>query len=128
MSGYGSSYFRHDCTERGCFLAGQTSWDDLIACFPRGIRPTDVDGMVEINGHHLFLEEKRAGQTLENGQRHALAALARKPRTIVVVFRPGITSELEVLTMPNPKGYQPTSRAGLQHLLRSWAAYADSQP
>jgi hypothetical protein len=129
VTGYRSSYFRHDCAgEAGCYVRTLPSWDDLIECFPRGIRPTDVDGMVEINGHVLFLEQKQAGAHLQEGQRRAFLSLAEHDGVTVVVFRPGRRSELEVLILDGtpPVGYQPVDRAWLTDWLRGWAQAADS--
>ena len=54
---------------------------DWSAFFPRtflfgDIRPTDIDGFVEINGHHLFLEHKGNGVPIKDGQFNALLSLA----------------------------------------------------
>ena len=54
--------------------------------FVRKIRPTDIDGFVEINGHHLFLEHKGSGVPIKDGQFKALLSLARKPNTTVVII------------------------------------------
>lgn len=128
MTGYRCKHFRYDCQQRGCYIDLLPSWDDLIEVFPRHIRPTDVDGMVEINGHILILEEKTQGKPLDNGQRRALKALTERPHTTVVVFRPGSVSDLEVLILANgatPEGYQRVSRDWFRGWLRAWARAAD---
>lgn len=127
MSGYRSKFFRHDCESQGCYCDQLPCWDDLIEAFPRRIRPTDVDGMVEINGHVLFLEEKRAGKGLEEGQRRALAALSSRPDITTVFFRP-LGGDLEVLIYGEgpPKGWQRRSRDWFVWWLSAWADHADS--
>ena len=124
MTGYRSKFFRHDCAD-GCYVENLPSWDDLIECFPRRIRPTDIDGFVEINDHLLFLEEKCAGRGPDPGQRKALAALATRPRVTTVFFRPGSASELEVLIFPNPEGWKPVTRSWFKDWLRAWVTNAE---
>jgi hypothetical protein len=128
MTGYSSSFFRHKCADRGCYYAQLPCWDDIIDCFPRRIRPTDVDGLVEINGHFLFLEEKRAGVSPDEGQRRALLGLSRTPGFTVVFFRPGARSELEVLILGDgdPQGWQPMTRVAFLDWIRGWAEAADA--
>jgi hypothetical protein len=56
LTGYRSSALRHECLRDGCFQDRLPSWDWMAGCFPRGIMPTDLDGVVEINGHVLFID------------------------------------------------------------------------
>lgn len=134
MTGYGSSYFRHKCDDGNCYYEQLPNWDDLIACLPRDIRPTDVDGMVEINGHVLFLEEKRPGVMLHEGQRRALWSLSGRDNITTMFFRPRQalqpTTDLECLVFGNgpPQGWQPRSREWLKDWLAEWAAHADNNP
>lgn len=126
MTGYRSSFFRHDCSKRGCYVDQLPSWNDLIEAFPRGIRPTDVDGMVEINGHVLFMEEKSEGKSLEPGQKYALDALASRPGITVLCMRPHLDGmEVLILGMGEPKGWQHVTRQQLIDWLRWWATRAD---
>lgn len=114
---------RHDCGLRGCYLEQLPPWDDYIECFPRNIRPTDVDGMVEIDGRFLFMEEKQAGVPLQTGQRIALRRLADFHGITVVIFRPGVTADLEVLIYDGspPQGFQPYTRDQFKSWLTNWA-------
>ncbi len=127
MSGYASSYFRHKCAVNGCYYEALPNWDDLIAAFPRSIRPTDIDGMVEINGHFLFLEEKRQGQAPDAGQLRAFKALAQQPHTTVAFIRPSRLGALEVLTWEDgePSGWQARDRIWFTDWLHTWATRAD---
>lgn len=127
MTGYRSRFFRHTCQGQGCYVAQLPSWDDLIECFPRNIRPTDIDGLVEINGHFLFLEEKRAGASPDEGQRRALVELSKRERTTVVFMRPGVVADLDVLVLVGGKGtgWIPYSREEFRTWLVAWAARAD---
>ena len=128
MTGYRSKFFRHNCCDRGCYVEQLPAWDDLLEAFPRRIRPSDIDGMVEVNGNFLFLEEKCAGKGPDEGQRLAFRALSSIPRVTVVFFRPafpGADDPLEVLTFPNPTGWQPITRDQFKHWLTQWAISAD---
>lgn len=51
---------RHDCARRGCYKDRLPDWAMLAGCFDPEphVRPLDVDGAVEQNGHCLFLENK----------------------------------------------------------------------
>lgn len=118
---------RHRCSRDGCYLSQLPSWDAYIECLPRKIRPTDVDGMVEINGRFLFMEEKQAGKGPEVGQRTALRRLADLPGVTVIFFRPGANSDLEVLIYDGtePLGFRPCSRNQFRAWLTKWARDAD---
>jgi hypothetical protein len=130
MSGYSSQFFRYDCRTRGCYNEQLPCWNDLIDCFPRRIRPTDVDGMVEINDHFLFMEEKGPGVKLEEGQRLALRRLSTRPRVTTAFFRPGRRSDQEVLILGQGEalGWQSWSREHLRTWIRDWARTADESP
>jgi len=125
MTGYISKHFRHQCDDQGCYITQLPSWDDLLPSFPRGIRPTDIDGMVEINDHVLFIEEKRAGVAPDEGQRRAMYALATRERVTVVFIRPGRTTDLQVLIFPNPDGWKEVGREWFKQWLTEWAESAD---
>jgi hypothetical protein len=130
VTGYRSQHFRYDCSTGGCYVANLPSWDDMLACFPRGIRPTDVDGMVEINGHVLILEEKQAGVALQHGQGQAFRTLARMGAT-VMVFRPRPDGRVDLLTMTpqsGPDGWQPVGRDEFHARVRGWVTAADAAP
>jgi hypothetical protein len=128
VTGYRCSKLRHECTRDGCYLAALPEWEDIIACFPRNIRPTDIDGMVEINGNFLFLEEKSAKKSLDAGQRIALKELSRNPNTTVLVFRPGRAADMEVMVLKDgqTEGFQDCSKSQFLHWIQRWARNADS--
>lgn len=127
VTGYRSSFFRHQCATLGCYIDSLPCWDDMIELFPRKIRPTDVDGFVEINGQFLFLEEKVRGKGPEEGQRKALKLLATLPGVTVAFFRPGKVADYEVLIFDGsePQGWRECSRNQWYAWLRKWAQTAD---
>jgi hypothetical protein len=127
LPGYMSSAYRYDCQSSGCYMTSLPSWERFNECFMRGIQPTDVDGLVEINGHFLFLEEKGAGVPMTQGQRQALRRLADLPSVTVIVFRP-LGDDLEVMVMPDPAVWQPFTTDAFYELISTWALVADSAP
>ncbi len=127
MTGYRSKFLRHSCQRSGSYIDRLPCWDDLITVFPRNIRPMDVDGMVEIGGQFLFLEEKQAGKGVEAGQGAALRMLSRLPGVTVAIFRPGAASDYEVLLYEDGhgSGFVPATRDQFHSWLRAWALSAD---
>jgi len=84
-------------------------WTPLNNCFKRGIRFTDVDGIVEANRHFLLLEGKSKNAYLPKGQRMALERLAKLAEFTIIVFRgdpPNLSTvtEWEVLGKNKQKG------------------------
>lgn len=66
---------RGDIKDWASVKANWWEWGWLSDVFPRGISPTDIDALVEINGKFLFIETKAPGKTVETGQRLALERL-----------------------------------------------------
>lgn len=126
MTGYMCKEFRHRCSEKGCYLSLLPSWDDIIERLPGAIRPTDIDGMVECSGHFLFIEEKTAGKSMDEGQRKALVRQGAQPNTTVVVIRPiaGSVTGMQVLWYPNPNGFQDITRDEFLDWVADWGTYA----
>jgi hypothetical protein len=60
---------RHACGAGNCFKDRYLpDWGMLDKCFPRDIKPSDVDGVVEINSHLLWLEWKSEAKKVPRGQ------------------------------------------------------------
>jgi hypothetical protein len=127
MTGFKHSTFRHKCPDDGCYINRLPSWDYMDGCFPRGIIPTDVDGMVEINGSFLFLEEKRANACPPPGQLAALKSLSRLDRVHVALLRPSAVSEMQLLVLRNGcgTGWQDVTREDIRWWLAKWGDAAD---
>lgn len=131
MTGYRSERFNHNCETDGCYHAQLPAWDDLIESFPPGVYPTDIDGMVELDGHVLFMEQKRAGGSLHGGQRMAFRYLGRLGGVTVVIFRTRAhDNDLDVLIFDDgtPQGFQRRTREWLCAWLAQWSANARSNP
>ena len=76
-------------------------WTPYNDCFPRSIRIGDVDGMVEIGSHFLFLEAKPPGKMPTRGQQYAFERLVNLSDRITYVVLNGIpptgVSELTIV-------------------------------
>ncbi len=68
------------------FYHTRVDWNFLNKCFPRDIRPTDIDGFVEINGCGLILEHKQQGQDIPHGQELLFSNICRENKISVLVF------------------------------------------
>jgi hypothetical protein len=137
MTGYRSRHFRWKCEDKGCYHEQLPEWDDLIECFPGRIMPTDIDGMVELNGHFLFLEQKSPDKGIEHGQGMALRGLCKMPGVTAVIFRPAVMTDLECLVygaegalLPGWEpydGFKPHSREEFRTWLREWSGRASKE-
>ncbi len=69
------------------FMARLWDWAILDGCFPGSrIRPTDVDGLVERNGHFLFIEAKGLGVDITTGQEILFRRLSELPKVSVLIL------------------------------------------
>lgn len=83
-----------DCPSGGrCYVKEHMpDWEILDGCFPPRVRPTDVDGAVELNGHVLFFEWKGLEARFPDGQRYMYLAMTRdapKQRVLVIFGNKG---------------------------------------
>ena len=132
MSPYRSSAFRHDCAVNGCYVSTFPDWEWMRGCFPRVIMPSDVDGLVEINGHFLAIEAKGAGVSIPQPQRWAFKALAAEEAFTVLFIRDTPDPELfEFLVydgVSEPAGFQQATKGELILWLTTWGENANSSP
>ncbi|WP_288337888.1 hypothetical protein [uncultured Gordonia sp.] len=133
MTGYASNLFRHNCSTKGCYYDTLPDWSWMNEVFPRGIMPTDIDGMVEMNSRFLFIEQKQPGVGLKSGgQGVAMRRLSRLPGVTVVLFRPapGTPGGYEYLFLVDGKGsgWIQCSIEDFKTWLRLWCDYAQSAP
>lgn len=120
---------RYRCSRDGCYHDQLPDWTDINACFPGAIRPTDIDGMVEINGNVLFLEQKSTGASITTGQARAFAELSRKQGVTVLAIRPGRETECELLFYRDGKGsgWEKCYRSDLLQWLSLWSDNAKAR-
>lgn len=119
----------------------ESEWDYafLEDCFSRRIRPSDIDGIVERNGHFLVLEAKLPGGYVSEGQRIMLNELVRlphrrhagRPAFTVVVFwgkcpRKGGAGVQEMQVWGDDRGRQPATNDDLRAFCSMWNEMAGS--
>ena len=125
---------RYNCEKTGCFnLKRRPKIEVFDDCFPGRIAMTDVDSLVEINCHFLFMEfkSKAAPATLPTGQRILYENLTKHLNfTVAIISGDAETMEIESLTwvyggkMSPPK---PVSLDQLRQRFKEWAEYARQQ-
>lgn len=123
-------------------LAARTwDWTFLNDAFPRGktgakITVGDLDGMVEISGHFLFIEVKSATAKPPTGQRIALERLAMTSPYITVIYLfghyPDTVVRWEILKMGTQgklvtRMVTGTSKEFMQ-AVNNWHNYARQHP
>ena len=113
------------------FMAGLWNWDILKGCFGTNkIRPTDIDGCVERNGHTLVIEAKGPKVPLPVGQLLMFEAWAKTCYfTVIVVWGNPDLPEAMMVFMPGgeirPK--EPIDLAGFRKFTTEWYKWADAQ-
>lgn len=104
-------------------------WSLLQGCFPPGVRPTDVDGAVELRGHVLFLEWKGANAPLTRGQEIMFETMTRdapKQRVLVLFGEKGSPKRASLFY----RGKRRTRECDISWLrsyCKGWAAMATGQ-
>lgn len=79
MNGYTETNLRNPAVEL-------IDWGFLNDCFAgTNIKVSDIDGVVERNGSFLYLENKRHGESMKDGQRFTLEAFAKEGHTVILV-------------------------------------------
>lgn len=127
------------------FARGRWRWDEYgySSAFGGRITFTDVDGLVERNGHFLFIEQKQytpdqcGPYYLPKGQEIALERLARLPQ-FTVLYVAGDASDcspwwIKNLTTMKVDDYRDTPdaderRGKLTRLFEAWWTLADTLP
>jgi hypothetical protein len=114
----------------------------LVAPFGRGVSHGDIDGAIESNGHHLFIEFKHPGESMGLGQIFSLSKLVYKGDTVFVVYAEqhgGVYENCMVVTaitiMQRDKGFTdpvsysiPASLQSFHDLETVWFQLAASAP
>jgi hypothetical protein len=68
------------------YIESIVDWSYLNDCFDRGIQVTDIDGIVEANGHFLMLEAKPATKPVGYGQRKMFGQFASMEKCFVLIL------------------------------------------
>ncbi len=121
---------QHKCTRQtGCYKEKfLPDWGILDGCFPRNIKPSDIDGVIEINGHVLFLEWKPKDKPLSNGQRRMFLTMTRdapKQQVFIVYGDKDVPFEIELIQHGERKFRQPCDLGLLRWLCAQWGIVAD---
>lgn len=121
---------RHKCTEGNCFKERYLpDWGILKDCFPRGIMPSDVDGIVEVNGYVLMLEWKTPGGALSTGQRIMFESMTRDSKKIrvLVIFGPkGEPQHIQLFQNGKARFKQKVDLEFLRWYCEEWALFAEN--
>lgn len=73
--------------DRLSFAHAAWDWSCFDECFSGAVRMSDIDGVVEANGHVLFVEAKPAYEPgLSVGQLRLFRTLSELPRVTVLVL------------------------------------------
>lgn len=104
-----------------------TDWGEiLLGCeLPRGIQPSDIDGIIEINDRFLVLEKKRIGEPMLKGQRMLLDRLAHRRGFTVLTLTVG-QDGVEMLTNHRTGQTERTNPAEFIAKVEKWAQLADA--
>lgn len=117
---------------RDAYRDAAWDWSVLSGCFGNGIKPSDIDGMVERHGYFLFLEAKPVGGRMSGGQQIALRLLSKKPLVSVVVFCgdrsavPPLVTEVALIIGGEVYAIAPADLEFLRRVVWHWYQSADA--
>jgi hypothetical protein len=97
----------------------------------RGISPTDIDAIVEINNHFLMAETKDAGTGIKNGQMRTINALMRTGLFTFIARwgkAPPGDSAYSLNFFGKREIFCPPIVETEEKKIASWADWADKQP
>ena len=117
--------------DRGIVARELWDWAILDGCWGNDkVHPSDVDGHLEINGFHLFLEGKPLSYvwTGTKGQERALWSLILDGRSTVIVFYGSDSTPREYQRLGFDDVPVPCTPQGARDLVARWASWARQQP
>lgn len=128
---------RHQCGKDGenCYMDTLWDWSPFNDCFgDSGIKISDVDGIVERNGHFLILDGKRPNlrgqREISDGHRLLYRRLAIFGVS-VIVFHGQPPSDVQYIRQWLPGGEfvqeRPCDLDGLRDLVAEWFVRADRE-
>lgn len=106
----------------------------LKGCFPRGILPTDIDGVVEVNRNYLWLEFKTQNQlrngAIPRGQMMCMTRLSQNPTFTVFLIGTDTQGDPTCMEIINPNGKRlpledVDGRDGLREKCKQWSTWAE---
>jgi hypothetical protein len=112
------------------------SWGWLKGAFIReNILPTDIDGLVEVNGKFLLFENKYVGATMSQGQRQTLEQLVMKADFVVLridwdgagrVVRFERWANIKPMGTLEIRKYEDSTEKDIRTLCLAWSKWAQS--
>lgn len=108
------------------FVENLWDWGFLDGCFGgTRIRVTDIDGLVERNGHFLLIEAKSPGKDVPTGQRILFDRLVQDKRwhVLIVWGEANKPEEMQVWGRRKTRADEAT----VQRAVRRWFEYAERQ-
>jgi hypothetical protein len=122
---------RHDCQKQGCYKdTCIPDWEIFDGCFDaksHKIKVSDVDGVVEINGHILWLEWKRALSEISVGQKmlyQSFSSNSPKQIVLVVVGPLGCPERYCIFNGGKQMPWLPCTREILRERMKRWTQRA----
>jgi hypothetical protein len=104
-------------------------WGFLNNCFkPTKIRVTDMDGLVERNGHFLLIEAKSLGKDIPIGQQILFNNLIKSDRWHVLILWGAPNSPEKLQLWGHHSAPKPTNETKVQKIVRRWFVWASRQP
>lgn len=101
-----------------------TSYNDLFA--PTKIRISDIDGVVERNGHFLYIETKPPAEDVTTGQRIMHDAWTKKGDAVLIVWGRQNTPERARLRWHDQvRDYDPCSESTVRKIIGNWFQWAN---
>lgn len=114
------------------YVASLWDWQVLDGCFGGGnIKPSDIDGMVERNGHFLYLETKGINVALKLGQKIAIENRVKDGiSTCVVIWgNPGAPEHMQVFRpvfYASDEAPHACNLQDLRNFCQRWYNHADT--
>jgi hypothetical protein len=112
------------------FARTHWEWAWAARALPRGITPTDIDGLIEIGDQYLIIETKEPGVPLPVGQRLALERLRRRVSGVLLIIW-GQKDEPESVELQWDGGtriYNTANRQKVLDIFEWFARCAESPP
>lgn len=112
------------------FAAGFWDWSILDGCFGEGKASiSDIDGVIERKGKCLFIETKRPGVLIPQGQQITHQALIKSGHSVLIIF--GHTNKPVQMRLLTPRAtleYENANIDDLRWIVEKWWKWANRGP